>query len=124
MIGYTTVGSNDIDRATVFYNALFQLIGAKFVHDTERFKAWSVARNQPFFGLVKPYDGEAATVGNGMMIGMLAKDKAQVDALYALAIELGAKDEGQPGMRSKGYYVAYFRDLDGNKLNFHCHVGE
>lgn len=70
--------------------------------------------------VIKPADGKAATVGNGVMAALPAKDTAQVDRIYKLAMSLGAKDEGPPGDRGGGFYAAYFRDLDGNKLNtFH-----
>ena len=70
------------------------------------------------FGVIKPHDGNAATVGNGVMPAIAAKDKAQVDRIYKLAMDMGAKDEGAPGPRGDGgFYAAYFRDPDGNKLN-------
>jgi predicted lactoylglutathione lyase len=68
-------------------------------------------------GLTIPFDGQPATVGNGVMVALEAKDRAQVDRIHALALSLGGTDEGAPGERFPGFYAGYFRDLDGNKLN-------
>jgi predicted lactoylglutathione lyase len=120
MIGYITVGTNDLDRSAKFYDALFAEIGAGRFMDEDTFIAWAVKPDQPAFSITKPFNREVATVGNGVMIALLAESTAQVDALYAKAIELGASDEGAPGLRGEGFYAGYFRDLDGNKLNFFC----
>ena len=69
-------------------------------------------------GLTRPFDGKPMTVGNGVMVALAARDKAQVDRIYKLALSLGGTDEGPPGPRGEGgFYAAYFRDPDGNKLN-------
>ena len=73
---------------------------------------------RPAGGITIPFDGQPATVGNGVMIALAASSKEQVDKLYAKAMSLGATDEGKPGARMDNFYAAYFRDLDGNKLNF------
>ncbi|WP_308909588.1 VOC family protein [Pseudokordiimonas caeni] len=117
MIGYTTVGTNDFEKATAFYEELFSLLGGKRVQDGERFKAWSRAPGSPAFGLVKPYDEKPATVGNGVMYALFAPDRETVDKVYAKALELGGTSEGEPGPRGETFYAAFFRDLDGNKLN-------
>ncbi|NVJ98670.1 MAG: VOC family protein [Alphaproteobacteria bacterium] len=117
MIGYTTVGTNDIEKATAFYDALFAEMGAKRTMDFDVFKVWSTGEG-PGFSVTLPYNKEAATVGNGVMIALSAPNTETVDRLYAKAMELGATDEGAPGARGEGFYAAYFRDLDGNKLNF------
>ena len=70
--------------------------------------------------ITKPFDGNPATVGNGVMVALMVDSTDKVDALYAKAIELGGTDEGAPGARSDNFYAGYFRDLDGNKLNFFC----
>jgi len=123
MIGYTTVGTNDIEKAAAFYDELLALLGAKRTWDMERFKVWGTALDQPSFSIAMPYDGNEATVGNGVMIALAAPDRETVDAVYAKAIELGASCEGEPGPRGGEdgpFYAGYFRDLDGNKLNaFH-----
>jgi len=117
MIGYITVGTNDLPKAVDFYDSLFEVLGAgQFMH-SERFVAWAVAPDQPGFSVCMPYDGKAATVGNGTMIALAVDSTEKVDSVYAKAIELGGTDEGPPGPRMDGFYAAYFRDLDGNKLN-------
>jgi catechol 2,3-dioxygenase-like lactoylglutathione lyase family enzyme len=120
MIGYATVGTNDWNRALAFYDALLAELGAKRVMDYETFVAWSQGRGRPGFALAKPYERKPATVGNGSMVAFQVGKPAEVDALYRKALSLGGTDEGPPGDRGDGYYGAYFRDLDGNKLNFHC----
>lgn len=117
MIGYTTVGTNDLEKAVGFYDSLLAVLGAGRMMEEDAFVAWAVAADKPAFSVTKPNDGSAATVGNGMMIALLADSSEQVDAVYAKAIELGGSDEGAPGQRMDGFYAAYFRDLDGNKLN-------
>jgi catechol 2,3-dioxygenase-like lactoylglutathione lyase family enzyme len=120
MIGYTLVGTNDLPRAGAFYDALLGELGAKRTMESERFVAWGVDPRQPGFGICLPYDGGRATAGNGTMIALVVDSTAKVDALYRKAVELGAKDEGPAGPRGQGFYAAYFRDLDGNKLNVFC----
>jgi catechol 2,3-dioxygenase-like lactoylglutathione lyase family enzyme len=123
MIGYVTVGTGDMARAKAFYDALFEPIGARRVMELgERFVLWSVARGQPGFALVTPYDGQPHQRGNGHMTALLAGSRENVDRLHALALQLGGSDEGAPGDRGYGFYGGYFRDLDGNKLNF-FHMG-
>jgi catechol 2,3-dioxygenase-like lactoylglutathione lyase family enzyme len=120
MIGYACVGTNDIARATAFYDALMGEIGAKRAMDYETFKMWKQGEGKPGLALASPFNKKPASVGNGCMIAFEVGKPAQVDALYKKALSLGATDEGPPGDRGDGYYGAYFRDLDGNKLNFHC----
>ena len=118
MIGYVTFGTNHFERAARFYDALLAELGAKRVMDFGSFIVWGNNPAAAMLSIIKPYDGKPATVGNGVMVALAAKSKEQVDAMYAKAIELGATDEGKPGPRGDGFYAAYFRDLDGNKLNF------
>jgi predicted lactoylglutathione lyase len=117
MIGYVTLGTNDLQRAAKFYDALLGEIGAKRAMEMESFIAWAVAPNTPMVSVIKPFDGKAATVGNGVMVALMVDSKAKVEALYKKALALGGKDEGAPGPRGDGFYAGYFRDLDGNKLN-------
>ncbi len=117
MIGYVTLGSNDMQRAAAFYDALLGELGATRMMDTERFIAWSGPAGMPALSIAVPFDEQPATVGNGVMVALAASSKEQVDALHAKALELGAQDEGAPGPRGDGFYAGYFRDLDGNKLN-------
>jgi predicted lactoylglutathione lyase len=121
MIGYTMVGTNDLQKAVAFYDQLLGQLGAQRFLENDRFVAWSSGENTPGFSVTLPYNNEPATVGNGSMIALAMETPAQVDALYAKAIELGAGDEGAPGSREMpGFYAGYFRDLDGNKLNVFC----
>jgi catechol 2,3-dioxygenase-like lactoylglutathione lyase family enzyme len=127
MIGYVTVGTNDLDKGRNFYADLLQAIGAR---ELMRFDSgatiFGTGMDKPSLCVLKPYDGKAATIGNGMMVAFAAGSRAKVDALHAKALALGGKDEGEPGLRGpdgpQAFYGAYFRDLDGNKL---CafHVG-
>jgi len=118
MIGYVTIGTNDLPRAAAFYDSLLGEIGAKRMMENEQFIAWSVRPESPGLGVTKPFDKKPATVGNGVMVALEAASQAQVDALHRKALGLGGTDEGAPGDRGGGFYAAYFRDLDGNKLNF------
>lgn len=121
MIGYTTVGTDNLNRFASFYDSLLTNLGATRAIEAEDFIAWSNSENAPMFSIHLPANGKATTVGNGVMIALMAKDTAQVDKIYQHVITLGAQDEGKPGPRGdSGFYAAYFRDLDGNKLNIHC----
>ena len=121
MIGYVTLGTNDMARAARFYDALLGVIGAGRFMESERFIAWAVAPDKPSIGVITPIDGKAATVGNGTMVAIVVDSNDKVDAMYRKALELGGKDEGPPGPRgAPGFYAGYFRDLDGNKLNCYC----
>jgi len=120
MIGYVTLGTNDLQRGAKFYDELLAEIGAKRFMEEDTFVAWAIEPGQPSLAITKPFDGNTATVGNGVMVALAVETPAQVDALYAKAIELGATDEGPAGPRGDQFYVGYFRDLDGNKLNFFC----
>ncbi|HFE47268.1 MAG TPA: VOC family protein [Nannocystis exedens] len=118
MIGYVTVGTHDLERAAEFYDKLLAELGGRRFMTMDRFIAWSSSPKAAGFSVCLPFDGEKATVGNGVMVALAAKSTEQVDAVYKKAIELGATDEGPPGPRGdSGFYAGYFRDLDGNKLN-------
>ncbi len=120
MIGYVTLGTNDIARAARFYDELLAEFGAKRFMETDTFIAWAVAPGGPALSVIKPFDGKPASVGNGVMVALAAGSREKVDALHRKAMELGAKDEGAPGPRGDNFYAGYFRDPDGNKLNaFH-----
>jgi predicted lactoylglutathione lyase len=117
MIGYVTLGTNDLKRAAAFYDALLAELGAKRMMENEDFVAWVVKPDQPGLGVTKPFDKKPATVGNGVMVALDVDSEDKVQALHRKALQLGAKDEGAPGRRSENFYAGYFRDLDGNKLN-------
>lgn len=119
MIGYTTVGVADMEKAKAFYCDLFAEKGAKVQIDAGRIAMIGAAPNQPMVAVCTPYDGEAPNPGNGGMIAFPSREKTEVDALHAKALALGASDEGAPGQRVPDrFYGAYVRDPDGNKLCF------
>ena len=118
MIGYVTFGTNDLPRAAKFYDAIASEMGTGRMMDFETFIAWGRPDGPAGIAATKPFDGETASVGNGTMVALQAKDRAQVDKLYEVALANGGSDEGAPGPRGDdGFYAAYFRDPDGNKLN-------
>lgn len=116
MIKYTTLGTNDLQRAATFYDELLASLGAQRVIELERMIGWANGPGAPVFSVIKPFDGSPATTGNGTMIAFHLDEPAQVDALHHKAIALGGADEGAPGLRFGTFYAAYFRDLDGNKV--------
>ena len=121
MIGYVTLGSNDLQRAAAFYDELLGLIGAgRFMEVEDVFIAWAVAPDKPGLSVTRPYNGKEATVGNGVMVALAVDSKEMVHKVYDKAIELGGQDEGPAGPRGDEFYAGYFRDLDGNKLNVYC----
>ena len=117
MVGYVTLGPNDMAAAAKFYDALLGTIGAKRLMDSERFIAWGTGPGAAMLAVIKPFDKQPATPGNGVMVSLQVESKAKVDEVYAKALALGAKDEGAAGPRGPSFYAGYFRDLDGNKLN-------
>ncbi len=122
MIGYQTVGTNKLDKAVEFYDVLMAEIGAvRVMEEAGSFVLWSQAPDTPGFCVHVPYDGKKATVGNGSMTAFAMENSEMVDKMYALAMKLGASDEGPAGPRGDdGFYAGFCRDLDGNKLNFFC----
>lgn len=117
MIGYVTLGTNDLSRAAKFYDAVAAEMGVSRMMEFDTFIAWGQEGGGAGIGLTKPFDGQAASVGNGVMVALEAKDRDQVHRLYDIALANGGTDEGAPGPRGEGFYAAYFRDPDGNKLN-------
>ena len=116
MIGYTSVGTNDLPKALTYYDALLAELGAKTAMEDEGRMRIYAGGNGAMLMVTKPHDGKPATVGNGVMVAIAAGSREKVDALYAKAMSLGSADEGAPGDRGNGFYGAYFRDLEGNKL--------
>src|SRR4029453_13997696 len=108
MIGYVTIGTNDLARAEKFYEALLAGLGAKRVMANAGVGFSSAGRGQPMIAVRTPHDQKAATVGNGMMVALAAGSKEVVDRVYKKAIELGATDEGPPGQRNPKFYGGYF----------------
>jgi predicted lactoylglutathione lyase len=117
MVGYVTLGTNDIERSAQFYDQLLAELGGKRFMELETFIAWTASPTGAGLCVTKAFDGNAATVGNGVMVALRMDSTDKVDAFYRKAIELGATDEGAPGARGEGFYAGYFRDPDGNKLN-------
>jgi catechol 2,3-dioxygenase-like lactoylglutathione lyase family enzyme len=114
------LGTNDVARAGRFYDALLGEIGAKRTAEAVDPIHWETRSGERMLGVTSPYDGKPATSGNGTMIALAVNDRETVGALHAKALELGARDEGGPGPRgTDGFYGAYCRDLDGNKLAFY-----
>ena len=115
-LNYFVAGTNDMSVAVPFYDELFAGFGINKIHDEGRMTFW---QGPDFmFALAEPFDGNAATVGNGMMLGFQVDDAEQVSSQYNKSLELGGADEGEPKDRS-GHFSAYVRDLDGNKICFY-----
>lgn len=117
MIGYVTLGTRDLERAGKFYDAIAEELQTPRMFTMDNFIAWGTPEGGAGICVCYPHDGNPMSVGNGVMVALQAKDKAQVDRLYNLALSLGATDEGAPGLRGDTFYAGYFRDPDGNKLN-------
>ena len=117
MIGYVMLGTSDLPRAAKFYDAIATELDTPRMMEFETFIAWGKPGGGAGIGLTKPFDGNAASVGNGTMVALEAKDKDQVQRLYDIALANGGTNEGAPGPRGEGFYAGYFRDPDGNKLN-------
>ena len=126
MIGYVTLGTNDLAKAVAYYDALFGSINIGRMMEDEYFVAWAPSPEAPAVSVTVPFNKEPATVGNGVMVSLMMESPEKIQAFHSKALELGGTDEGKPGFRpegnDKGYYGAYFRDLDGNKLNVFCIV--
>jgi catechol 2,3-dioxygenase-like lactoylglutathione lyase family enzyme len=126
MLGYTTVGTNDIDRARAFYDAVLGEIGARRVMEFPEngFTMYGTGGRSPGLAVTRPYNGEPAQPGNGAMPAISVDAREKVDRVHARALALGGSDEGAPGLRTpegdRAFYGAYFRDPDGNKLCVFC----
>ncbi len=119
MINYATVGSRRLDEARRFYDALLGSIGMAPMFDHPSGGRVYTSPDHRWFGVLGPYDGGEACVGNGSMVGFMLDTREKVRDFHAKAVELGGKCEGEPGIRGPeemGLYFAYVRDLDGNKL--------
>jgi len=117
MIGYVTLGTSDLQRGAKFYDAIAAELGTGRMMEFGEFIAWGTPGGGAGIGLTKPFDGNPASVGNGVMVALEASDQAQVHRLHEIALAHGGTDEGAPGPRGdQGFYAGYFRDPDGNKL--------
>lgn len=121
MISYTTVGTNDLEKAIAFYDGIFSEVGFSKAWGSDRMQGWTSKQGAPMFAVCTPWDKQPATAGNGTMIALDMKSKEAVDKLHAKAIELGAFDDGAPGPRNEVFYCGYFKDADGNKINAFCY---
>ena len=112
MIGYVTVGSNDLEKARGFYDALFGSIGAgRLMEFGDNFTLYGTQWGRPGVAVCKPYNGDAATPGNGNMAAIVLDSRDKVDALHAKALELGGSGEGPPGLRGAGGRPGLLRRL-------------
>ena len=116
MIGYVTLGANDFEKSKAFYDKALAALGARRTMTNERMQGFGVKGSPIMLAVCKPYDGSKATHGNGTMVSLAAPSREVVNQVQADTLAAGAKDEGAPGERGTGFYGAYFRDLDGNKL--------
>jgi len=121
MIGYVTLGTDDLDRSRAFYDVLFAELGASRLMELDSgFTLYGTGWGKPGVAITRPYDGGPASAGNGNMVSLVVDGRDKVDRLHAKALALGGSDEGPPGVRGeegdRAFYGAYFRDPDGNKL--------
>ncbi|GAA0732511.1 VOC family protein [Sphingomonas japonica] len=129
MIGYVTIGTNDIHAARRYYAALLGSIGGTELMRLEEngMTMYGTGWEAPSIAITTPYDGNAAVPGNGQMVALVMDSRAKVDSLHATALELGGSDEGAPGLRGPAelnFYAGYFRDPEGNKLAAFCTAPE
>ena len=125
MFSHITVGASNLERSADFYDALLTPLGLKrrlVTPDGGPSAACWVSPSGvlPRFYVYSPYDRMPASAGNGSMVAFLAPSSTAVDAAYAAGIAAGGCDEGGPGLRARygpGYYGAYLRDPDGNKVH-------
>lgn len=120
MIGYMTVGTNDLEKAGLFYDELFTIIGAQRFMADDHIIIWTTKPGMGMFSVIVPNDGETATVGNGTMVAFVVDSFDKVERMHAKVLEMGGTDAGEPGPRGESYSFAYARDLEGNKMAFFC----
>lgn len=119
MFSHMMVGSNDLDKARVFYDALFTAIGAEPGVVDAKGRLRYVHKGATFL-VTRPIDGEPAGIANGSTIGFEMDSTEQADAWHKAGVEAGGTSiEDPPGLREMGevkLYLAYLRDPDGHKL--------
>ena len=124
VLSHVSLGTNDYDRAKAFYDGVLATLQIRCVMDFPGGAGYG--REFPEFWIQRPHDGGRAGVGNGVHVAFLATSEAEVDAFHAKALELGGSCDGPPGLRpdyEKGYYAAFVRDLDGNKIEAMLLIG-
>ncbi len=120
MIGYVTIGVSDYEKGKAFWTELLSEVGASMLLDTDRICFIGTGMDKPMLSICIPYDEQAPHPGNGNMVAIDPGSREMCDKLHARALELGASNEGDPGVRIEGmFYGAYFRDPDGNKAVFY-----
>ena len=121
-ISHVSVGANDLDRMTRFYDAVLAPLGIGQKDSIPDFgTGWG--RQWPEFWINKPHDGRPAKAGNGVHIAFLAETPAQVDAFHAAGLASGGSDNGAPGIRAEyapNYYAAFLVDPEGNRIEAMC----
>ena len=127
MIGYVTVGTNNLGKAAEYYDALMGSAGmGRLMEQKDYFIVWGESMEVTSLGVTRPFNKETATPGNGNMVAMAFQTPEQVQAFHAKALALGGSNEGDPGFRpaenTSGFYAGYFRDPEGNKFNAFCMV--
>lgn len=127
MFSYVCLGTADLARGRVFYDAVLAPLGHARIddYDDTSSSAWGLDDPGPHLWLTRPFDDNPASVGNGTMVSFLAETRLAVDAFHAAALAHGGADEGAPGLRPQygpHFYAAYVRDPDGNKLNAVCYA--
>ncbi|WP_084369259.1 VOC family protein [Rhizobium sp. RU36D] len=127
MLLYITLGSNDLARSQVFYDAVLETLGVvRRVTEDDELGYGEPSDHRCRLWVVQPYDGKAANFGNGSMAALVAQSRAAVDAFHATGLRHGGTDEGAPGLRPyhPDFYACYLRDPDGNKLSAVCEKPE
>jgi len=128
MFSHFTLGSNDLERSAVFYRALLAPLATtdqELRADVGMLRITPDGNEKPSLFVVTPFDDLPATWSNGFHLAFAANSTDAVDACYAAGLSAGGTDDGAPGIRAEyqpGYYAAYLRDPDGNKLQAVCYT--
>ena len=114
-------GTNDLDKAGKFYDLVFKTINVVRCQKTDNEIGYGSSIDEECYWIIKPFNKEPATRGNGSQMIITANSKNEVDLFYAAALKAGGYDEGAPGLRdhTPNYYGAYIKDLDGNKIHIY-----
>ena len=118
MYAFVTLGTNNLEKSSNFYDEILKILDIIRVDKDETYVGYAKEKsnNLADFYIMKPFDKNIATNGNGTMISFFVKSKKKVDEFHKKALSLGAINEGSPGPRHGKNYYAYLRDLDGNKI--------